>query len=100
MEGLVLLLHVAGFFGIMVPLWVLAPRSPSKQVWTVFEDANGWGNVGLACLVGMNSPVLSLLGADAATHMSEELKDAGKILPRAMVFTGVFNGILGFIMVM
>ncbi|EXJ73826.1 uncharacterized protein A1O5_03588 [Cladophialophora psammophila CBS 110553] len=98
-EGLVLFLHIAGFFGILVPLWVLAPRTPSKQVWTAFEDANGWGNVGLACLVGMNSPVLSLLGADAATHMSEELKNASKILPRAMVFTAIFNGTLGFIMV-
>jgi choline transport protein len=98
-EGIVLVLHVAGFFGILIPLWVLAPRSSSREVWTVFEDAYGWGNKGLACLVGIISPVLSLLGADAATHMSEELKNASKTLPRAMVSTAIFNGSLGFIMV-
>jgi choline transport protein len=48
----------------------------------------------------MISPITSLLGADAATHMSEELKNASKSLPRAMISTAIFNGILGFVMVM
>lgn len=98
-EGIVLFLHIAGFFAILIPLWVLGPRSPSEEVWTEFQDVNGWGNTGLACLIGIISPVLSLLGADAATHMSEELKNASKTLPRAMIATALFNGSLGFIMV-
>jgi len=48
----------------------------------------------------MISPITSLIGADAAAHMSEELKDASKTLPRTMLATAVFNGVLGFIMVM
>lgn len=55
--------------------------------------------VGLACLVGMITPITALLGADAATHMSEELKNAAITLPRAMISTAIFNGVLGFIMV-
>jgi choline transport protein len=43
-EGLVLFLHLAGFFAIIVPLWVLGPRTPSSEVWTGFVDEGGWGN--------------------------------------------------------
>lgn len=99
-EALILFLHVAGFLGILVPLWVFAPRSTSEQVWTVFENSRGWTSDGLACLIGIITPVVSLLGADAATHLSEELKNASKTLPKAMVLTAVFNGSLGLIMVM
>lgn len=55
--------------------------------------------VGLACLVGLITPAVSLLGADAAAHMSEELKNASQTLPRAMLLTSVFNGVLGIVMV-
>ncbi|MCJ1286079.1 hypothetical protein MMC26_005421 [Xylographa opegraphella] len=98
-EGIVLILHIAGFFAIILPLWILGPRSSSQEVWTTFEDAGAWGNTGLACLVGIISPVVSMLGSDAATHMSEELRNASKSLPRSMIFTAIFNGLLGFIMV-
>ncbi|KAF2402027.1 amino acid transporter [Trichodelitschia bisporula] len=96
-EGTVLILHVIGFFAVMIPLWILAPRTPAEEVFTSFMD-NGWGNQGLSCLVGILTPTVALIGSDAATHMSEELQDASYTLPRAMMATAVFNGILGFLM--
>lgn len=85
-EGLVLILHLFGFFAILIPLWVLAPRNSASMVFTQFSDNGGWGNVGLACLIGLLSPTYTLLGrrmpflpefcmadtsigADSATHM-------------------------------
>jgi choline transport protein len=94
-EGLVLILHILGFFAITILLWVFAPRSTASDVIAQFTDAGGWGSTGLACLVGIISPTVSLLGSDAATHMSDELKDARKTLPKAMISTAIFNGILG-----
>jgi len=79
-------------------MWVLGPRSPSKEVFGGFQDNAGWGSIGLSVLVGQLSPIFSLLGADAATHMSEELKDASYTLPRAMIWTAVVNSSLGFLM--
>ncbi|KAK3724052.1 hypothetical protein LTR37_001174 [Vermiconidia calcicola] len=35
-EGLALILHVCGFFAIMIPLWVLSPTAKSRDVWTTF----------------------------------------------------------------
>lgn len=97
-EGLVLVLHVVGFFAILIPLWIFAPRGDPTVIFTTFNDGGGWGSIGLSCLVGILGPVVSLLGSDAATHMSEELKNASKTLPRAMISTIVFNGALGFVM--
>jgi choline transport protein len=53
--------------------------------------------VGLACLIGMITGVGSMVGGDAAAHMAEELKNSSKMLPRAMIWTIVVNGALGFI---
>lgn len=94
-EGCILILHVLGFFAIMIPLLVLSPRRQAGVVFTDFND-NGWGSIGLSCLVGILTSTVSLVGSDAATHMSEELEDASKTLPKAMIATIVFNGLLGF----
>ena len=88
-EGLVLILHVSGFFAILIPLWfvhtpnyklepstiltailrVFAPRTPSADVWVNFSVASGWPSVGLSCLVGLTGPVYALIGSDSAVHM-------------------------------
>lgn len=96
-EGCILFLHVFGFFGIMVPLWVLSPTASSKEVWTTFFDP-GWGNQGLSSLVGIVASVAPLLGADAAAHMAEELQDAAYTLPRTIVLATTVNGGLMFVM--
>jgi hypothetical protein len=64
-EGTILVVHIFGFFCILVPLWVLSPRTSSEEVWTAFHDP-GWGSTGLSALLGMIASVLPLLGADAS----------------------------------
>ena len=86
LEGTVLVLHIVGFFAILVPLWVLGDMpKPASEVFFSFTDGGQWGNTGLSCLIGMLSPVFSFLGPDSATHMSEELRDASRTLPLAMI---------------
>lgn len=100
-EGSVLILHILGFFAILIPLWIMAPRATAKAVFTEFSvspEGESWSNTGLACLVAILWPAVSLLGSDAATHMSEELQDASYVLPRAMIATAAINGALGFTM--
>ncbi|KAF2128737.1 amino acid transporter [Dothidotthia symphoricarpi CBS 119687] len=97
-EELVLILHVLGFIVFFVTMWVLAPRSKASDVFSGFQDNAGWGNTGLSVLVGQLAPIFSLLGADAACHLSEELKDAAYTLPRTMIWTACSNSILGILM--
>ena len=98
MEGIALVLHIFGFFAFVVVLWVMGPRSDTKEVWTKFEDPSGWGNTGLATLVGILGPILTLGGADLAVHLAEEVKDAAYVTPRAMVATAIVNYSLAFVM--
>jgi choline transport protein len=98
LEGVIVILHVFGFFAFIVVLWVMGPRSDAKTVWTDFQDNGNWGSIGLSCLVGMTGPVITLIGADSACHLSEELKDAAYVLPRSMVATAIVNYIMGFCM--
>lgn len=69
-EGVILCLHIAGFFAILIPLWVLGDRGSASEVFFTFSDGGGWGNQGLSCLVGMLTTVFSLIGPDSATHVS------------------------------
>lgn len=97
-EGIFLGLHVVGFFVFLITLWVLSDHAPASQVFTQFSDGGGWGNQGLSCLVGITTPLWCFLGPDAGAHMAEELKDASRVLPSAMVWATFFNGLLGLVM--
>jgi choline transport protein len=98
-EKMVLIIHILGFFAVLIPLWVLAPRSSPSEVFTEFLNLGGWSSTGLAFMVGLLSPIYTLIGADSAVHMSEEIKDASIVLPRAIMYAAGLNGSLGFVMV-
>ena len=68
-EGIVLILHICGFFAILIPLWVLAPRSGASAVFTQFNNGGNWSEMGLSILIGMLSPVFAFIGPDSATHV-------------------------------
>jgi amino acid transporter len=98
-EGLVLIIHILGFFAVLIPLWVLAPRASASDVFTTFLNLGGWSTTGLAFFVGLLSPVYTLIGADSAVHMSEEIHDASAVLPKAIMWAAAVNGTLGWIMI-
>ncbi|KAK0272015.1 hypothetical protein LTR35_013185 [Friedmanniomyces endolithicus] len=97
-EGVLLIIYVIGFFVIIIPLWVLAPRSPASEVFTTFNNEGGWSSTGVAVMVGLGGVVPSLAGYDCAVHMAEEIKDSSKTLPQAIVFGVAVNGLMGLIM--
>ena len=97
-EGIVLILHILGFFAVLITLWVLSPRAPASEVFGTLTNLGGWSTNGLSFMVGLLTPVYTLLGADSAVHMSEEIKDASVTLPRAIMTSAFLNGSLGWIM--
>lgn len=56
-EAVILIIHIFAFFGIIVPLWVLAPESSAKSAFTVFSDGGDWGSVGASALIGITAGV-------------------------------------------
>ncbi|KAF1353870.1 amino acid permease-like protein [Delphinella strobiligena] len=97
-EGIVLILHVFGFFAFLIVFWTMADLGTAKTVFTSFSNGSGWSSQGVSCLVGLLTPIWCFIGPDAGAHMSEETKDAGRILPRAMIWATFVNGILSCLM--
>ncbi|KAL8832483.1 MAG: hypothetical protein Q9170_004854 [Blastenia crenularia] len=97
-ESIILIIHVLGFFGIMIPLVYMAPHGSAADVFTVFVNGGGWQTTGLSFFVGMTGNVFAFLGADAAIHMSEEIANASVNVPRSMMVSIMLNGVLGFAM--
>ncbi|KAK8211536.1 hypothetical protein M8818_003189 [Zalaria obscura] len=97
-EGLTMIIHIGGFFGILIPLWVLSPQSDAHTIFTQFNNP-GWSSTGTSCMVGILAAIALMLGSDSVAHMSEEIQNAPYILPRTMFWSTFFNGALGLIMV-
>lgn len=95
-EGLILILHLVGFFGILVPLVYFSPHNDADVVFATFYNNGGWPRDGLAFLVGMPSIASTLVGADCAVHMSEEIQSAATVVPKALLSTIFINGCLAF----
>ncbi len=68
-EGIVLILHFAGFFAIIIPLWVMAPRSNAHDALLVFTNNGGWSSTGLSAMIGLTTPLSVLIGYDCSVHM-------------------------------
>lgn len=99
LEGIVLVVQVVGFFSIIIPFWVLAPKAPASEVFGSFSNIGGWSSIGAACFVGSITATASFAGSDAAVHMAEETEDASKAVPRMIMLTIAVNGIMAFIFI-
>ncbi|RYC58527.1 hypothetical protein CHU98_g7671 [Xylaria longipes] len=95
-EGLILVLHLIGFFRVLILLVYLAPHNSASDVFTTFLNNRNWLSQGLAFLIGFPTMASSLLGADCAVHMSEETQSAPIVVPRALIYTIFINGTLAF----
>ncbi|KAI5923506.1 putative GABA permease [Camillea tinctor] len=95
-EGFILYLHVLGFFAITIPLLHLSQRVDAAQVFTTWSNGGGWPSMGLAFFVGIVTNVGPFIGADGAVHMAEETQNAAIVIPWNIIITIVFNGLLGF----
>lgn len=91
------ILHILGFVVLLIVLCVLAPKHTAHFVFLETTNLTGWSNNGVAWLIGLLSSTYSMLGYDAATHLSEELPDPKRKVPIAMVGSVVINGIIGFV---
>ncbi|KAL9594593.1 MAG: hypothetical protein Q9219_006953 [cf. Caloplaca sp. 3 TL-2023] len=97
-EGVVLTIHIMGLFAVIVPLWILSPRATSSEALLTFSNGGGWPTTGLSAMIGLLTPMGSLCGFDCAVHMSEEVEDASRTLPRSIMWSVYLNGAMGFIM--
>ncbi|KAL9010456.1 MAG: hypothetical protein Q9173_004615 [Seirophora scorigena] len=76
-ESFILILPIAGFFAILVPLVTMAPKKVSAHdVFTAFEKGGGWLTTTVSVFVGLLGSVFATYGTDCAVHMAEEIHGA------------------------
>jgi len=66
---MVLILHILGFFAIIIPLWIMAPRAKADVVLLEFTNYGGWSSTGLSSMIGLLAPMAVLVGYDCSVHM-------------------------------
>ncbi|KAL4749891.1 hypothetical protein BDW72DRAFT_177338 [Aspergillus terricola var. indicus] len=96
LETVILVIHVLGFFGILIPLTYMADHKSKHDVFLDFVNDGGFPTQGLSWFVGMTGCVFAFAGGDAAVHMAEEVRDASVAIPRAIMLSVLINGSLGF----
>lgn len=95
-ESAVLLLHVFGFFFVLIPLVYFGPHGDPSTVFTRFLNEGHWPTQGVSFFIGLTTSMIAFVGLDAAAHMAEEIEDAAIVIPRSMIASVAINGILGF----
>lgn len=69
-ETLVLVVHILGYFAILIPLTYMADHKSNQEVFKEFVNSGGFPTDGLAFFVGMTGCVFAFAGGDAAVHVS------------------------------
>jgi choline transport protein len=70
-EVVVLVVHVLGFFGILVPLVYLSGTyNSAKVIFTTFSNTGQWPTTALAFFVGLQGNALAFVGTDSVVHVS------------------------------
>ena len=86
---------------------VAAPHLEFSRLWTFHDYTGGpgsdgvWPNhvgIGMAFLLGLLLPVYTITGYDASAHTSEETVKAAHNVPRGMVSSVFWSGLVGWIM--
>ncbi|KAJ6087084.1 hypothetical protein N7467_005998 [Penicillium canescens] len=96
LEAVILVVHVLGFFGVMIPLVYMSDHAASHEVFLSFQNGGKFATQGLSWFVGMTSLGFAFAGSDAAVHMAEEIENAARVVPQALMLSVGFNGCLGF----
>lgn len=99
-ETFILVLHVVGFFAVLIPVVHLTPNKASAHdVFTQSVNGGAWPSQALSFFIGLIGSVYAMFGCDSAVHMAEEIKNAEVVVPWSMLMTTLLNGALGFAIV-
>ncbi|TVY35551.1 Choline transport protein [Lachnellula subtilissima] len=98
MEAGMLFIYIVGYFCVLIPIVWLGPHGDAKSVFRTFVNNGGWSSKTLSFFVGLTGNAFNFVGADSCYHMSEEIQNASRVVPRAMVWSLIIDGTVGFTM--
>jgi amino acid transporter len=61
-EAVILIIHIVGFFAVLIPLVYLAPKGTNADVFQTFLNIGGWPTDGLSFFIGSVSTMFAFMG--------------------------------------
>ena len=98
-EAVMCLLILARFVVIVITMLVLGPRENVHDIFFDFQNNAGWGNLGLANLLGVLPAYINISGSDSTCHLAEETPGAARKVPMVMLYAMLFNYTSAIVMV-
>lgn len=93
-------LHVLLLIVFVVVLTVMARRSTPDFVFqTSFFGLSGWNSPGIEWSIGLLAVIFPMGGYDSILHMADEVKDAPRKVPMAMVGATLLSGVVAFVFI-
>ncbi|KAK9246128.1 Hnm1p [Lipomyces tetrasporus] len=87
--------------GFVITTVVVLAVTPGKRdagfVFTSTINSSGWNDLGMAVILGILQSAYGMCCYDAPAHMSEELHNASRDAPRAMVLSVVIGFVTGLV---
>ncbi|KAI0377270.1 amino acid transporter [Hypomontagnella monticulosa] len=83
-----------GVVVISIVLLATSDKNDAHFVFAEFENETGWSD-GMAWILGLLQSALSLIGFDAALHMTEEMPHPAVDAPRAILYAVIVGGVTG-----
>ena len=77
---------------ISIVLLSTSKKTKADFVFTEFQNETGWSD-GMAWILGLLQSALSLIGFDAALHMTEEMPRPSVDAPRAIMYAVAVGGV-------
>lgn len=65
-------------------------KHTAEFVFTKFLNNSGYSNSGWVFIMSLYTPMYALYGTDGLMHLVEEVKDASRVAPRAIVWSMIF----------
>jgi amino acid transporter len=72
-ETVSLIVHILGFFGIIIPLTYMSDHKSKEEVFLRFSNSGNFNTQGLSWFVAMSSCAFVFSGGDAVVHVSSRI---------------------------
>ncbi|KAJ9198970.1 hypothetical protein DTO021D3_8572 [Paecilomyces variotii] len=92
----ILIWNVGSFVIVMITILATNDhKQPASFVFQEFQNFTGWGS-GMAAMVGILQSCFGMCCYDAPAHMTEEMKNASKEAPKAIILSVLLGAVTGF----
>ena len=68
LEAAILILHVIGFFAILISLVYFAPHGSADYIFTTFLNGGGWSTTTLSFFIGLTTSMFAFIGRLNLSH--------------------------------